>query len=209
MKGKKIGILKNIIYPIYRFFIPVSLRYSIMFSRVQTVWAYSSQEKILKMAMDFAASSKLEGDYLEFGIYEGNTFVPAFHLAQKRNLKSMNFYAFDSFKGLPKIKGVDAEGFCHFDEGAHACDINKFKKIISKKRIDLKKVKIVPGWYSEVLNEETKRKIPLKKASIIFIDCDLYESTVLVLDFITEYIQDGTIIIFDDWFSFRGNPNKG
>ncbi|MCG2718374.1 MAG: methyltransferase, partial [Nanoarchaeota archaeon] len=39
--------------------------------------------------------------------------------------------------------------------------------------------------------------------------CDLYESTVLVLDFITEYIQDGTIIIFDDWFSFRGNPNRG
>jgi len=30
-----------------------------------------------------------------------------------------------------------------------------------------------------------------------------------VLDFITDYLVDGTILIFDDWFVFRGNPNYG
>ena len=29
------------------------------------------------------------------------------------------------------------------------------------------------------------------------------------MNFITDYIQEGTILIFDDWFSFRGNPNRG
>ena len=29
------------------------------------------------------------------------------------------------------------------------------------------------------------------------------------MDFITDYIQDGTVLIFDDWFCFRGNPNRG
>jgi O-methyltransferase len=44
---------------------------------------------------------------------------------------------------------------------------------------------------------------------VIWVDCDLYESTVPVLDFITEYIQDGTVIIFDDWYSFRADPDRG
>ena len=25
----------------------------------------------------------------------------------------------------------------------------------------------------------------------------------------TELIQDGTVLIFDDWFAFRGNPRRG
>ena len=49
----------------------------------------------------------------------------------------------------------------------------------------------------------------IKKAALIWVDCDLYESTVPVLNFITDYVQDGTIIVFDDWFSFKGNLNMG
>jgi len=29
------------------------------------------------------------------------------------------------------------------------------------------------------------------------------------MNFVTVYLQDGTVLIFDDWFCFRGNPNKG
>ncbi len=32
------------------------------------------------------------------------------------------------------------------------------------------------------------------------IDCDLYDSTISVLDFIKDYLQDGTIIIFDEYY---------
>ena len=31
---------------------------------------------------------------------------------------------------------------------------------------------------------------------------DLYNSTKLVLEFITDLVQDGTILIFDDWFAY-------
>jgi hypothetical protein len=41
------------------------------------------------------------------------------------------------------------------------------------------------------------------------IDCDLYESTVPVLEFITPLLQQGTILIFDDWFRFRGSRHHG
>ncbi|OCR92398.1 hypothetical protein [Campylobacter fetus] len=49
------------------------------------------------------------------------------------------------------------------------------------------------------------------KASLIYIDCDLYTSSKTVLDFIaqSDLLQDGTIIAFDDWDLYRANPNKG
>jgi len=176
----------------------------------QGIFTYFEPEAMMQIAMDIVARVfKLEGDYLEFGVWKGQSFISAFHFAQSRNLKLMKFYAFDSFEGLPKIKGIDGDGLCPYSKGMYACDVNKFKKIISSKGVDLNKVTIIPGWYDEVLNEETKKKLPIRKASIIWIDCDLYESTVPVLNFITDYIQDGTILIFDDWFSFRGDPNRG
>jgi hypothetical protein len=51
--------------------------------------------------------------------------------------------------------------------------------------------------------------LPLRKAALVWIDCDFYESTVPVLEFITDYVQDGTLLIFDDWFCFRGDPERG
>ena len=61
----------------------------------------------------------------------------------------------------------------------------------------------------EILNNKLKKDIGLNKAAIVMIDCDLYASTKIVLDFITDLIDSGTIIIFDDWYSFKADPNMG
>ena len=96
-----------------------------------------------------------------------------------------------------------------FKKGRFSCTSDKFKKILSKKHVDLTKVHLVPGFYDKTLNEATKKMLQLKKAAVIWIDCDLYSSTVPVLDFITDYAQNGTILVFDDYFCFGGDPNKG
>ena len=48
-----------------------------------------------------------------------------------------------------------------------------------------------------------------RKAAVIYVDCDLYESTVPVLKFIKPFLQRGTIIVFDDWNCFHGDPDRG
>lgn len=150
----------------------------------------------------------IEGDYLEFGVANGNSFVIAYHTAQEFNLNSMKFYAFDSFQGLPEIRGIDAE-VKHFKEGMFAVEEKLFFRRLKRDKVDLNKVHTIPGWFNETLTNDTRMKLLIKKASLIMVDCDLYESTNTVLDFIVEYLQDGTIIAFDDWFCFRGNPNRG
>ena len=39
--------------------------------------------------------------------------------------------------------------------------------------------------------------------------CFLLSSTKQVLNFITPILQNGTILIFDDWFTYKGIKNKG
>ena len=58
-------------------------------------------------------------------------------------------------------------------------------------------VTVVPGWYENTLNMATKEKLPLTKVSVIMIDCDLYASTANALAFVTDYIQDGTVMHVD------------
>jgi hypothetical protein len=50
---------------------------------------------------------------------------------------------------------------------------------------------------------------PQEKVSVAHIDCDLYQSTVEVLEGLHRgsCLQDGTILLFDDWNCNKANPN--
>lgn len=180
-------------------------RTSKFFSAIKkNLFEYTPVEFILDKATEFVKFSDIKGDYLEFGVWEGTSFIRAYHFAQNKNLNDMNFYAFDSFEGLPDLKGEEGN---QFKKGSFNCSLEQFKKNLAKQKVNMKKVGYVVGFYETSLKREP---IPyIKPASIVYIDCDLYSSAVDVLKFLTKYIQDGTILIFDDWFCFKSNQNKG
>jgi len=160
--------------------------------------------------MGFVDDCRIEGCYLEFGSAGGGSLTDAFYAARRyRRLKAMLFFVFDSFEGLPEPTGLDADEFRRYSKGDYACNLDRYRQNIRNRGVDLDRVICIPGWYADTLNEELKRKLPIKKASVVWIDCDLYESTVPVLEFITDYIQDGTVLIFDDWFSYKGRLDRG
>lgn len=167
-----------------------------------------NRREIVRKIMSFVSSCKVEGDYLEFGVYKGSTFVEVFKMAQSKGLEPMRFFAFDSFQGLPQIEGVD-KSFNQFSPGEFSVGHDTFKSVLNQNKVDLDKVTIVPGWFKDTLNAETKIKLALKYAAVVWIDCDLYESTVPVLEFITDLVGDGTVLIFDDWYFYKGRPDMG
>lgn len=183
---------------------------------------YVGHHGCVRCASSFLAWNQVEGDYLEFGVYEGRSFAEAYRSIWAARLRVKNFIgspeietwyrkrprfiAFDSFSGLP---GGDAERHADYDEGAYSCSEGQFLENIKSNGVDLEDVSTVPGFYDETLVPALKEQLELRKASCVLIDCDLYESTVPVLDFITDLVDQGTIIIFDDWYRYKGSPHKG
>jgi O-methyltransferase len=166
---------------------------------------------------------------LEFGVYAGSSFIAAYKTLEERFRRAATpgawsteqdccerqalwnkkrFFAFDSFQGLPKPEATDATSR-DFSEGKFACTEQEFRRNLSARGIPLDRVTTVPGWFSETLTEETRTRLNLRHAAIVWVDCDLYESTKPVLEFIAPLLVDGTVIIFDDWFNFKGHPNFG
>ncbi|HUI57762.1 MAG TPA: TylF/MycF/NovP-related O-methyltransferase [Bryobacteraceae bacterium] len=172
-------------------------------------FSFTPREEILDLAMQFAAQSKLEGDYLEFGVFRGDTFAMAFHMARRWGLNNSHFYAFDSFQGLPATAGVDVMGFEQFKEGEMGCTERAFLDNLRRRKVDRARVTTIPGWFHETLTRDLQSRLPIQRASVVWIDCDLHASTVPVLEFLTPYLQTGTVIIFDDWFCYRGDPQRG
>lgn len=188
-----------------------SFRFSRAYDRLWSLLAYSERERVLKQIMDFVSNCRVEGDYLEFGVFRGGTFAPAYHFATRRGLGAMRFYAFDSFEGIPEMSGIDVDedGSSQFRPGQFATGMDEFRRLMRRKRVDLDRVTLVPGFYDDSLDEQTRSSLPVEKAAVIWVDCDLYESTVPVLDFVSDYVHDGTVIAFDDWHCFRSDPERG
>ena len=186
-------------------------------------------ETLISKAARFAACEVIEGDYLEFGVYQGESLISSYRSLReafesrstilsdidhatnevRKNVWSrMRFFGFDSFRGLPPLEEGDL-GTRDFKQGMYACSSAQVKKNLSNAGIPDNRSILVEGWFSDTCKAETAKKHGISKASIVWIDGDLYSSTRDVLHFIQDFLQDGTIIIFDDWFSYRGNPALG
>lgn len=136
------------------------------------------------------------GDYLEFGVFNGCSLGTAFLTAKKMNLKSMRFFGFDAFKGLPE--GTDKEHDV-LQKGFYCCSFEKMKECLKRRSINPNDIIWIKGWYKDTLNNKTLNKYNIKNAGIVFIDCDTYRSSKAALDFITPLITRPTIICLDDW----------
>lgn len=195
------SILAHIKHRILAFIFIGRYRFTRYFSAWGRLVVRTPEEKMSEMCMQWVSTHGIEGDYLEFGPFYSRSFICAYHFAQLYRLAHMRFYAFDSSHGLPLINP-----FCtgHFTSALH-----NFRNNLIQHGIDTNKVDIIPGWYTHMLTPILQKQLPIRKAAVVWIDCDLYESTASALDFVTPYAQDGTIFIFDDWFAFRGKPGLG
>lgn len=185
---------------------------------------YIGDNGCIRAAASFVAWNQIPGDYLEFGVWRGYSFSIAWqeihrqrqnhfrfgyespeYLEWKRS--NPRFFAFDCFEGLPG--GTSEPRMVDYQAGSYSCSEREFRSNIESTGVRLDDVILVKGLYQNTCTAETRQKHGLSKAAIVMIDCDLYSSTVPVLEFLTPLVQQGTILIFDDWFRFQGSPNHG
>lgn len=125
----------------------------------------------------------LDGLILEFGVGSGGAlrFID-------EHVKDQKIYGFDSFDGLPE----DWRG--RWKKGAFKQD--------SLPGGFSENVELVRGLFADTLPQFMKKHG--KTIRFIHMDCDLYSSTKTVFDCLGEYIEPGTVIIFDEYWNYAG-----
>jgi O-methyltransferase len=177
-------------------------------------------EEAYKRAIESVTIGGVVGDVLEFGVLGGwSARILSEVMRDVFNLN--NLHLFDSFEGLPEYaseidrKSYEIGGrniwsdkmkfpseFLKQFGQEHQWHIrDRLSEVIRPERILVHK-----GFYSETL----KNNLNIK-ASVVHVDCDLYQSAAEVLWGLHRMgaLQDGTVMLFDDWNCNRGNPNYG
>lgn len=165
----------------------------------------------IKKVHYLSSIEETEGDYLEFGVYTGSSFCHSIRCY--RNSRKLNefrkadtrFIGFDSFEGFGDIEEGDEHSFYTDENFSTSFDeVDKRVKRVAKE-VDYQLVK---GYFKDSLKDGPKA-FNISKSLIIFIDSDTYSSANEALSFCSDTIQEGTYIILDDYFSYKGNKNKG
>lgn len=180
-------------------------------------YAADNQERMIAHLDDFywkcffmMSMNRVEGDYLEFGC---GSNIRSFRLAYKyRTLQyqAPRLFAFDSFAGLPAPAGIDAEIHTTWKEGSMAVPLDVFNATLAESGAVVgRDYHTVPGFFEDTLAGKSPQEYGIEKAAMIMVDCDLFASTVLVLNFISSILTDGLILAFDDWFCYRGRKDRG
>lgn len=155
-------------------------------------------------AQMFLQVNRIDGSYLEFGSHEVNTFRMALNTigAHGRPNRITHFYAFDSFAGMPEPTGIDKQKI--WRAAMNFTSQERFRAIT---RRDAYRTTSVKGFFKDVLPEF--KLPPGQNPALVYIDCDYYESTKDVLEWVGPYLRHGTLIAFDDWDCYFGDYARG
>lgn len=164
-----------------------------------------------KKAFDFLCAHDIKGDYFEFGCHKVRTFRMALTEARKKNMSEMNFFAFDSFEGLPAYSD-NADHSTTYTAQQLTTSEMAFWNIVKEHNIYVDKVKVIKGFYEQVLNTDLKARLRDQgtKIALVTLDCSLYKSFVLAFDFIENFLQEGAVLYVDDYrVTYKGSPIAG
>ena len=171
-----------------------------------TAFGRRKREEIFLSIARFAHINRPSaGYYFEFGCHEANTMRMAWR--HFRHLFDWTFVAFDSFEGLPEPSPEDRSAI--FAAGNLSTEESTFVELCRSAGMPADKLLTVKGFYDQSLTPALRDRLLPAKATAVYVDCDLYSSTVSVLEFIVPFLQEGTIIVFDDWNCYHANPARG
>ena len=150
--------------------------------------------------------NRIEGAYAEFGVYGAGSFSIAYRTAVEAH-SLRRFWGFDSFKGLPEIEaGPDAHP--RWSKGRFAASEDDFHAACVENGVPRSAYDVVPGFFSDTLDKMSPAEPPTEIA-FAHVDCDLYTSTVSVLNFLEPRLKNGMIVSFDDYHLWSSDQISG
>lgn len=151
----------------------------------------------------------IQGDFCECGVYAGAHCAVMARAIMDANTRSggatyadgRRVHLFDSFEGIPLIGPEDTDmTIAGNPPGSASCGLKDVQLLMRSFQVPDELLVYHPGWFSDTLPAcSAEGRAGLGKLALLRIDCDLYESTRLVMKYLYPLVSTGGWIIGDDW----------
>jgi hypothetical protein len=205
--------MASILKVAYRSLVPERARHWVDYARSPAVRLVEEQvrfynaerRRLFRLILRFCHVNRpTDGYYMEFGCHSATTMRMAWHYFRQFDL---TYLAFDSFEGLPEIAAIDRQEI--WQKGRLATAENHFKSVVVRAGMPPERLRTIKGFYDRSLTPALAAQLQPKKAAVVYVDCDLYESAIPVLRFVRDFLKPGTVVVFDDWDCFMADPERG
>jgi O-methyltransferase len=166
----------------------------------------------LFLAVNYVVDNRIEGDFVECGVWKGGSSMAAALTFLARNVNDKKFWLYDTFDGMGETTEFDIH-----HEGYLASEIIKRSDKDNSRSIwcyaaqeevehnmrftnyPIENVKFIKGKVEDTLQKEIPEKI-----SILRLDTDYYTSTKAELETLYERLVPGGVLILDDYGHWQG-----
>lgn len=167
-------------------------------------------------AIEYVNFEQVPGDIVECGVF-GGLSLALFAKGATFDPQGLHrrIIGIDTFEGLPPATESHARwrtGDCASMHAWHplvrvgdAISIGTTRELFAL--CALAPPVLHKGLFADVLPRVVPSEIP--SIALLHVDCDLYESTRDALAGVAPALQDGAMLLFDDWFHYKGRPDRG
>lgn len=147
----------------------------------------------------------ITGDYVEFGSAGATSIGLAYDVVHRTPVER-HLWAMDSFTGLPEAEtALDLHPA--FAPGYASGGTEQFLSQCDGHGIPRAAYSVVEGFYERSLPELGDG--PPNDIALAYIDCNMYSSTITVLEFLAPRLKHGMIVAFDDYYCWSPTEVSG
>ena len=153
----------------------------------------------------FKMTKQLNGAIVECGVFKGASFSRFSMIRQLSKNMKRKIIGFDTFEKFPLANyEPDRTLRKKFTQsaGTNSISVNQLKKVLLQKGIS-KNIELVKGDITKTIPEYIEKN-PKQRFSLINLDTDLYEPSIIILKNLFPKLEKNGILILDDYGVFPG-----
>lgn len=136
------------------------------------------------------------GDFMEAGVWRGGACIYMRGVLKAYGVTDRHVWVADSFEGMPKVDVSSSPLDASWAEsaGGIAVPVDEVRANFQRFGLLDAQVHFLKGWFAESLPNA-----PVAALALLRLDCDLYRSTLDVLEAMYDRVSPGGFVIVDDY----------
>jgi len=151
----------------------------------------------LQACVESILDERIPGDLIEAGVWRGGACILMRGILKLHGVEDRNVWLADSFEGLPAPSNDADSGYDLSNNPYLAVSLEEVEKAFQRFGLMDRQVKFLKGWFKDTLPDS-----PIARLALLRTDCDLYESTMDVLEPLYHKVSDRGFVIVDDYHTW-------